>query len=324
LKALCLTSGGLISAQVLSAWVAGGHSVAALWIGPLERKKFLRRDHVLGLVAPSWSIATLCRRHRIPVRNNPRLSTWREAEAEIRSLNADVLISSLSHQIVPEKILKQFDRRAVNFHPALLPHYRGPNPRAGMILDGTASLYGGVTVHVLTGEIDLGDIIGLRSVPYVATKGFIEWNVRQARAARELVETELKNYLDGSSTPSPQSSLIGNYRKVHASELTLSERQVASSIAWLCDRLGDSGWLRFRPSDVDDVHIVHRFLRQIGPPTFTSPRIGPTTIEFDAADARVRVRRRWYLTRLLTVLKYWIAIARTAFAVNSGCQKAER
>jgi methionyl-tRNA formyltransferase len=313
LKALCLTSGGLISAQVLSAWVAGGHSVAALWIGPLERKKFLRRDHALGLVAPSWSIATLCRRYRIPVRNNPRLSTWREAEAEIRSLNADVLISSLSHQIVPEKILKQFDRRAVNFHPALLPHYRGPNPRAGMILDGTASLYGGVTVHVLTGEIDLGDIIGLRSVPYVATKGFIEWNVRQARAARELVETELKNYLDGSSTPSPQSSLIGNYRKVHASELTLSERQVASSIAWLCDRLGDSGWLRFRPSDVDDVHIVHRFLRQIGPPTFTSPRIGPTTIEFDAADARVRVRRRWYLSRLLTVLKYWIAIARTAF-----------
>jgi len=313
LKALCLTSGGLISAQVLSAWVAGGHSVAALWIGPLERKKFLRRDHALGLVAPSWSIATLCRRHRIPVRNNPRFSTWREAEAEIRSLNADVLISSLSHQIVPEKILKQFDGRAVNFHPALLPHYRGPNPRAGMILDGTASLYGGVTVHVLTREIDLGDIIGLRSVPYVATKGFIEWNVRQARAARELVETELKNYLDGSSTPSPQSSLIGNYRKVHASELTLSERQVASSIAWLCDRLGDSGWLRFRPSDVDDVHIVHRFLRQIGPPTFTSPRIGPTTIEFDAADARVRVRRRWYLSRLLTVLKYWIAIARTAF-----------
>ena len=298
---------------MLSAWVAGGHSVAALWIGPLERKKFLRRDHALGLVAPSWSIATLCRRHRIPVRNNPRFSTWREAEAEIRSLNADVLISSLSHQIVPEKILKQFDRRAVNFHPALLPHYRGPNPRAGMILDGTASLYGGVTVHVLTREIDLGDIIGLRSVPYVATKGFIEWNVRQARAARELVETELKNYLDGSSTPSPQSSLIGNYRKVHASELTLSERQVASSIAWLCDRLGDSGWLRFRPSDVDDVHIVHRFLRQIGPPTFTSPRIGPTTIEFDAADARVRVRRRWYLSRLLTVLKYWIAIARTAF-----------
>jgi methionyl-tRNA formyltransferase len=313
LKALCLTSGGLISAQVVSAWVAGGHSVAALWIGPLERKKFLRRDHALGTLAPSWSIAALCRRYHIPVRSNPRLSTWREVEAEIRSLNADVLISSLSHQIVPEKILKQFDRRAVNFHPALLPHYRGPNPRAGMILDGTASLYGGVTVHVLTGEIDLGDIIGLRSVPYVATKGFIEWNVRQARAARELVETELKNYLDGSSTPSPQSSLIGNYRKVHASELTLSERQVASSIAWLCDRLGDSGWLRFRPSDVDDVHIVHRFLRQIGPPTFTSPRIGPTTIEFDAADARVRVRRRWYLTRLLTVLKYWIAIARTAF-----------
>jgi len=298
---------------VLSAWVAGGHSVAALWIGPLERKKFLRRDHALGTLAPSWSIAALCRRYHIPVRSNPRLSTWREVEAEIRSLNADVLISSLSHQIVPEKILKQFGRRAVNFHPALLPHYRGPNPRAGMILDGTASLYGGVTVHVLTGEIDLGDIIGLRSVPYVATKGFIEWNVRQARAARELVETELKNYLDGSSTPSPQSSLIGNYRKVHASELTLSERQVASSIAWLCDRLGDSGWLRFRPSDVDDVHIVHRFLRQIGPPTFTSPRIDPTTIEFDAADARVRVRRRWYLSRLLTVLKYWIAIARTAF-----------
>jgi hypothetical protein len=87
----------------------------------------------------------------------------------------------MTHQIVPENILALFPGRAVNFHPAILPHYRGPNPRAGMILDGKADLYGGITLHCLSRGIDRGDIIAMRKVPTMLAAasfiGMFAWRV---------------------------------------------------------------------------------------------------------------------------------------------------
>lgn len=313
MRALFLTFGGLLSAKVLGAWIASGHSVAALWVGPMDPRQFLRRDQALGLVAPSWSISALVRRYRIPVRGNPRLSRWSQVDAEISRLDADVLITSLTHQIVPATILERFDGRAVNFHPALLPHYRGPNPRSGMILDEMASLYGGVTLHVLSRDVDQGDVIGLRSVPYDPERGFIDWNVRQARAAGHLVDKELQGYLHGTVTPSPQVVGTGSYRKVQPSEIMLSGELAADRVKWLCDRLGASGWVRFRRSGSDGVksHIVCRFLRRVGPRKFQAPRISRFAIDFDASDARVRVARRWFGTELRQLAMCLTAIART-------------
>ena len=68
------------------------------------------------------------RRYSIPIRRNPELSTWTGASTAISKLHADVLITAVTGQIVPESILSLFPGRAVNFHPSLLPHYRGPMP----------------------------------------------------------------------------------------------------------------------------------------------------------------------------------------------------
>ncbi len=266
MRALFLTAGGLISAKVLSAWIAFGHSVAAVWVGSLEPRQFLRRDRALGFVAPSWSTAAIAHHFRIPVCSNPKLSSWKEAEAEIRRLNPDVLITSLTRQIVPANLLQRFEGRAVNFHPALLPHYRGPNPRSGMILDGTARLYGGVTAHVLSREVDAGDIIGLRPTPYDADRGFVDWNVRQAFAAGDLVKSELQDYLNGVITPTPQRVDTGSYRKVQPSELALTERLSAERIEWLCRHLGASGWIHFYDSSGEKSYSVSRFIHRIGRP----------------------------------------------------------
>ena len=116
MRALVLTSGGLIAARVLNAWISGGHSVAALWFGPINPRSFLQQDRTLGLAAPTWSLSALARRYRIPVECHPRLSDWAEAGEAIKRLDADVLITAMTHEIVPESVLNRFPGRAVNFH----------------------------------------------------------------------------------------------------------------------------------------------------------------------------------------------------------------
>ena len=310
MNALILTSGGLIAAKILSAWLSTGNSVAALWIGSKNPRRFVRRDRALRIAAPSWSISAMARQYNIPVRRNPKLSTWTKADTAILRLDADVLITAMTYQIVPEKILSQFSGRVVNFHPAVLPYYRGPNPRVGMILDGKADLYGGVTLHCLSRGIDKGDIIGVRKIPYDADRGFIHWEVGLARAAGGLVQTELHLYLNGTLRPCPQPAKAGSYRKVSRNEMTLSDGHSASRTKWLCDQFGVSGRLRLHSQRAKNYAVSH-FIRQVGPRTFEAERIDKFTIEFDAADARVRVARRRIWTPLLRVVMYWFAIART-------------
>jgi methionyl-tRNA formyltransferase len=181
-----------------------------------------------------------------------------------------------------------------------------------MILDGNGALYGGVTLHCLSSEPDMGDIIGSRRVPYDADRGFIHWNVCQARAAGDLVAKELQGYLGGALAPCPQSAEAGSYRKVHASEVTLSEAHSSDHIKWLCDQLGASGWIRFRRQNDNDIsEIVTGFIRRVGPRSFGADQIGRFAIEFDAADGRVRVARRWSWTQLRKLMSYLVAIART-------------
>ena len=58
MHALILTSGGLIPARVISAWLATGNSVAAIWVGTKSLRR-LDRNQGLRVIAPAWSILGL-------------------------------------------------------------------------------------------------------------------------------------------------------------------------------------------------------------------------------------------------------------------------
>jgi hypothetical protein len=53
MNALLLTSGGLIAARVMNAWLAAGNGIAAIWIG--HRRKRLQRDRVPRLLFLSYT-----------------------------------------------------------------------------------------------------------------------------------------------------------------------------------------------------------------------------------------------------------------------------
>jgi len=81
----------------------------------------------------------------------------------LKKIDANLFISAAYPQIFSKTLLNVPHMGAVNFHPSLLPKYRGAHPHFWQILHGEKE--GGVTAHFMTENIDDGDIIAQLSFP---------------------------------------------------------------------------------------------------------------------------------------------------------------
>lgn len=84
-----------------------------------------------------------------------------ELAAFLAGLRADLLVVADFRYLLPRAVLDLFPLGGVNFHPSLLPAYRGRAPVNWAILRGETRL--GLTAHVLDETMDTGDIIAQRS-----------------------------------------------------------------------------------------------------------------------------------------------------------------
>lgn len=73
----------------------------------------------------------------------------------------DFVVSYGYRHIVAPTILERFERRAFNLHISVLPWNRGADPNLWSFLEDTPK---GVTVHLLSGKLDAGDIVAQRLV----------------------------------------------------------------------------------------------------------------------------------------------------------------
>ena len=80
---------------------------------------------------------------------------------KLDALDFDVLISNGCPYILP--ISKMKKRTYVNIHPSYLPDLKGIDPALGAILFKRDA---GATCHIMTDEIDAGDIISRVKIPY--------------------------------------------------------------------------------------------------------------------------------------------------------------
>ncbi|MDQ3193586.1 MAG: hypothetical protein M3P82_01165 [Bacteroidota bacterium] len=69
----------------------------------------------------------------------------------------DLIWVASFNQILSKEVIEIPKRGIINFHPSLLPKYRGPYPDQAALLNGESKT--GVTVHYLTEEPDSGNII---------------------------------------------------------------------------------------------------------------------------------------------------------------------
>ncbi|MEK9726676.1 MAG: formyltransferase family protein [Candidatus Margulisiibacteriota bacterium] len=81
----------------------------------------------------------------------------------LETFQPDYIFVASFHQKIPNEIIAIAQIEALNFHPSILPNYRGPNPLFWLLKHGED--VGGITIHRLTEQWDAGDILITHSFP---------------------------------------------------------------------------------------------------------------------------------------------------------------
>lgn len=74
-----------------------------------------------------------------------------------------LVISFLYKHIISFEILNNKQTRFINLHPSFLPYNRGADPNIWSILENTPK---GVSIHLISSEIDTGDILAQKLVHF--------------------------------------------------------------------------------------------------------------------------------------------------------------
>jgi methionyl-tRNA formyltransferase len=80
-----------------------------------------------------------------------------ESIQQIKNMEPDLIISAAYPQIFSKELISVSPIGAVNFHPSLLPRYRGAHPHFWAIAKGEK--ISGITAHFMTENLDDGSII---------------------------------------------------------------------------------------------------------------------------------------------------------------------
>jgi methionyl-tRNA formyltransferase len=146
-------------------------------------------------------ITAFAREHAIRVLAPHRLRSG-EARAAIVDWAPDGLLLVAYGQLVPQDLLELGSRPPLNVHPSLLPRHRGAAPVAGTILAGDTE--GGVTLMVMTAELDAGPIVARWPVALTGRETTPELEAVLADLAAEVVPPVLERWAAGPIGAEPQ------------------------------------------------------------------------------------------------------------------------
>jgi methionyl-tRNA formyltransferase len=153
-------------------------------------------------------VSAYAREHAIRVITPHRLRSD-EARESLRAYRPDGLLLVSYGQLVPRDLLELGPRPPLNVHPSLLPRHRGAAPVAGTILAGDDE--GGVTLMIMTPELDAGPIVCQWPVPLGGRETTPELDARLADLAAEVVPPELERWASGTLESRPQDEAAASH-----------------------------------------------------------------------------------------------------------------
>jgi phosphoribosylglycinamide formyltransferase-1 len=83
---------------------------------------------------------------------------WDKLQKELEQADVDLVALAGFMRIIPDRFLANWEGAMVNIHPSLLPKYKGLRSHAACLEAGDK--VSGATVHLVTPELDSGDILG--------------------------------------------------------------------------------------------------------------------------------------------------------------------
>jgi phosphoribosylglycinamide formyltransferase-1 len=116
----------------------------------------------------------------------------------LESLAADYIVLAGFMRILGPEIIKAFEDRILNIHPSLLPAYKGLNTHQRALDDGAAQH--GVSIHLVTAELDDGPIICQAKYPVEADDRVEELQARGHRLEHQMYPQVLRWLSDNKLT----------------------------------------------------------------------------------------------------------------------------
>lgn len=126
----------------------------------------------------------------------------REFLQTMRSESASLILCAAFPLIFPAALLEIPSLGAINFHPSLLPRCRGCHPVYWTLASGETQ--GGVTAHLMTPEVDAGNIVAQIPLPLTEADDYGSLYRRAMAASDELVARVERFVAAGGGLGEPQ------------------------------------------------------------------------------------------------------------------------
>ncbi len=124
-------------------------------------------------------------------------SYWDELENGLTFAKVDVVALAGFMRIIPAAFVERWAGRMVNIHPSLLPKYKGLHTHQSAIDNGDGVT--GATVHVVTPDVDSGEILGQVEVAILPDDSAEALETRVLIAEHQLYPRTLSAYVSRSN-----------------------------------------------------------------------------------------------------------------------------
>lgn len=155
---------GVFSHAVLSNLIHRGVNIVGVVIPGSAPDKELESLGGIPIVqdTPHVTIEKLALERHIPLTYTNDVGS-KQFIHELSRYTPDYLLVACFPYKLPAAVFEQPKIAAVNLHPSLLPAYRGPQPLFWQLRNGEMKM--GITLHLISEELDAGDIIIQSEVP---------------------------------------------------------------------------------------------------------------------------------------------------------------
>jgi phosphoribosylglycinamide formyltransferase-1 len=159
-------------------------------------------------------------RHGLPVEiiDHRSYHSREQYDAELRrrlqAIAPDYIVLAGYMRILSAEFVRAFEHRILNIHPALLPAYKGLDTHRRALVNGETEH--GVTIHLVTAELDDGPILLQASYPIEDGDSVADLQTRGQRLEHQMYPTVLrwisenKLIIDGKGQIHHEQTLLDN------------------------------------------------------------------------------------------------------------------
>ncbi len=152
----------------------------------------------------------IAKKNKIPIYSSKVLKTSVFKSALI-SLKPELIIMAGFHKLIPDSLLDIPKRGFINFHPSLLPKYRGGTPNRWVLFNDEKE--SGVTAHFVDKSFDTGKIILQDKFPIEDDDNLGDLETKSALLMANLSNEIITRSLKAPLASLPQDNSISSYDK---------------------------------------------------------------------------------------------------------------